>query len=342
MVRRRLIGYATTDSNGVASVTYTGKGVGEMDIVAESGGEMLFHHSGTDTNETNPFYYNSSNIQVSTDTTGTLLENSASTTYNYYANLGSTGDLYDFQAPYTIEFDVVSYSATYCGIQNTETGQTGALRNFSQLTNKTSFHIKIIVTGEKIIYQIDDDTPIEQTYSTSKVRVSLTLNNGTLRYKNFFIYRGSSSLVSEPKTVLDCLFVGEKKTTGWLDGTSTTVTNVTLENGVTKWTVPSSSQYLGYRNNSASGLVGQTIKTTVNLTSTRNVRLSAFAYINGAWSSGLSSVLINSNTETDTDLTFTVPSDTTQIWVRLQSNSSSDQLAQNDVVYVNKFEIYPI
>ena len=151
-----------------------------------------------------------------------------------------------------------------------------------------------------------------------------------------------TGLCSDEKEILDCIFVGEGKTTGWLDGTSTTVTHITLEDGIVKWTVPASSVYLGYRNNSASGLIGQTIKTTVNLTSTRNVRLSTFAYVNGSWSSALSTIVINSNTETDTNLTFTVPTNTTQIWVRLQSNTSSDQLAQGDVVYVNKFEIYPI
>ena len=147
------------------------------------------------------------------------------------------------------------------------------------------------------------------------------------------------SLQSEIYEVLDCIFVGEGKTTGWLDGTSTTVTNVTLENGVVKWTVPSSSQYLGYRNNSASDLVGETIKTTVNLTSTKNVRLSAYAYVNSAWTN-INSVLINTGTTTDTTLTVTIPEGTTGIWIRLQSNSSSDLLSQGDIVYVNKFEVY--
>lgn len=151
------------------------------------------------------------------------------------------------------------------------------------------------------------------------------------------VYKFFCRFQSETYEIIDALFVGEGKLTDWLDGTSTTITHLTLENGIVKWTVPASNQYLGYRNTSPSGL--SSIKTVVKLTSSRNVRLSV--YVNdGGWQS-VNTTLINAGTSTPVTLTSNIPSGVSQLWVRLQSNSSSDKLDEGDIVYVNQFEVYP-
>lgn len=132
------------------------------------------------------FYnYNIFNPQVSD--TGTLLTNNVASTYNYFANLDSTSDLYDFTAPFTVDFDIVSFSGTTIGTQIGESGQSGAVRTFSQLGITQPCHLKLIVTGTQIIYQVDNETVMTQNYTVTQGRVSTILNSGTLKYKNFRI-----------------------------------------------------------------------------------------------------------------------------------------------------------
>ena len=135
------------------------------------------------------FYnYATFNPQVTDD--GTLLTNNVATTYNYFANLGSTSDLYDFNPPFTVEFDIVSFSGTTIGTQITESGGNGAIRTFSQLGITQPCHLKLIVTGTQIIYQVDNETVMTQNYTVTQGRVSLIMNSATLKYKNFRIREG--------------------------------------------------------------------------------------------------------------------------------------------------------
>ena len=196
---RRLIGTGTTNAQGIATcnTTYTGVGAGKLQIIAVSGDlqsetyevyDCIFRDGGItgDSNYTAFYNYAAFNPQVSS--TGTLLTNSTTSTANYFANIDSTSDLYDFTAPFCVEFDIVSFEATYTGIQITETGETGVIKNFSQLGITGACHLKVVVNGTQILYYVDDEAPVTQDYTVTKARVSLTLNNGTLTYKNFMIY----------------------------------------------------------------------------------------------------------------------------------------------------------
>lgn len=207
------LGYGITDSNGKAKLeydaqgnqlshSYTGTGAGEVDIVASLDSSItdsslvsetfvitdcVFRDGGVtgDSNYTQFYGYTNFNPQVSNE--GTLLTNSVASTYNYYANIDSTSDLYDFTAPFCLEFDVVNFTGTV-GTQIAESGQSGAIRTFSQLGITGACHLKITVDGSQISYQIDNGTPITQDYTTTTARVSIIINNGTLTYKNFMIY----------------------------------------------------------------------------------------------------------------------------------------------------------
>lgn len=213
MVYYRYLGYGTTNSNGLAMLdhdangnpitdSYTGVGAGKIKIVASLDStindnsiisdeyeliDCIFRDGGTyyDSNYTQFYGYANFHPQVSTD--GTLLTQSVASTYNYYANIDSTSDLYDFTAPFCLEFDVVNFTGTV-GTQIAESGQSGAIRLFSQLGITGACHLKITVNGSQILYQIDNGTPITQNYTVTKARVSIIINNGTLTYKNFMIY----------------------------------------------------------------------------------------------------------------------------------------------------------
>lgn len=146
------------------------------------------------------------------------------------------------------------------------------------------------------------------------------------------------TITSNNYSLLDCLFVGTGKTTGWYGGLAYS-TDVTLEEGVVKWTVPSTQQYLGYYLSNATYLANKTVKTDVQITFTKNIRLACY-YHNGTSWSLINSVQVNMGTNSTATLTVTVPSDCTRLWSRFQSNSSTELLETNDKVYVNNFEVY--
>lgn len=215
MANYRYLGYGITNDNGIAKLefdengdpithSYTGTGAGEIDIVASLDdsthisdssmqsetfviNDCVFRDGGVigDSNYTQFYGYANFNPQVISD--GTLLTQSVASIYNYYANTDSTSDLYDFTAPFCLEFDVVDFTGTV-GTQIAESGQGGAIRTFAQLGITDACHLKITVNGNQILYQVDDGTPITQNYTTTKARVSIIINNGTLTYKNFMIY----------------------------------------------------------------------------------------------------------------------------------------------------------
>lgn len=148
--------------------------------------------------------------------------------------------------------------------------------------------------------------------------------NGRLK----FISR-CGELWSNEIDVDDFLFLGTGRTTGW-NGT-----NITLENEIVKWTVPSSNQYLGYRNNSATDLRNKTITTTVRINS-EHIRLATYVYNGTSWTT-MNSVYVQSDVETT--LISKIPSNAQQVWIRIQSNSQSDKLSDGDEVYIEKWEM---
>ena len=157
-------------------------------------GQSVFRDGGVTGNTNYTSFYNYATFNPQVDSNGTLLTNNVATNSNYYANLDSTSDLYDFTAPFTVDFDIVSFSGTTIGTQIAERGQSGAIKSFSQLGITQPCHLKLIVTGTQIIYQVDNETVMTQDYTVTKGRVSLILNSATLKYKNFVIYENITGI----------------------------------------------------------------------------------------------------------------------------------------------------
>ena len=210
MTKRRLIGYATTDSNGVATLTYTGKGVGEMDIIAETGGEMVSVDIGTSSNYTDTIWNNwNSSAIINRATNYTSITKASSDT---------AGSWQISNAPFTdnnlkIEFDVYVDSSvqtdTFFQLRNQSYNVLGniTLNNMSLATN-TWHHIILRFDGTNcyISNTTNSNTSNRANLTVTKIMFRCDTNTNEVRYKNFFIYRGSSSLVSEPKTIGDMLF----------------------------------------------------------------------------------------------------------------------------------------
>lgn len=136
-------------------------------------------------------------------------------------------------------------------------------------------------------------------------------------------------LWSNPIEIDDYLFLGTGRTTDWYG------TNITLENNIVKWTVPSSNQYLGYRNTSATDLRNKTITTTVRINS-EHIRFATYVHNGTSWVT-MSSVYVQSDVETT--LISKIPSNAQQVWIRIQSNSTTDKLSEGDEVYIEKWEM---
>lgn len=192
---RKLIGTAVTDENGEATITYTGTGAGKLNIVAESGTfvsetyeliDGLFQDVGVNSDCSK--WHKTASITTSSDGTGATVSNSTSQDHYFRANIGDTSDVQDFQPPYCVEFEIISYTGTV-NFMNWASGRNG-VKSFSQLGITTNNKVKIVDNGNSIKYYVDgvDKNLDVNIVATSKNAVGFSVNNGSFTFKNFVIY----------------------------------------------------------------------------------------------------------------------------------------------------------
>ena len=125
---KRLIGTATTNANGVASVTYTGAGRGLLNVFAESGSlqseiyevyDCAWYYQGTDNTKASSWFNSNSYLQVSYSENGTkVTKTEANTEWRYYFYNDSTlstvlvGNRYSIPVRNAIEFTVTEITGT--------------------------------------------------------------------------------------------------------------------------------------------------------------------------------------------------------------------------------------
>lgn len=377
---KRLIGYAVTDSNGIATLNYIGQGLGEVDIVAETGGEMLFHYIGTGGTETDSFYYNTTDIQVTSNSTGTTVSNTGSVGRTYWANKSGTSSTgtnvdADWNAPLTVEFDVVSYTGNATGIAFqlvVSTPSTIAVsKNFNDLGITSNNHIKLTYDGAEVKWYVDDVLKYTQSYSQSNFSIRFYIVNGnSFKYKNFFIYRGSTQLTSDPITLFDCTVYDDMETTQYetkykRDNTATisysTDWAVTGTKSI-KWDIPSApSGNAGYwgllfiANPTSTAfdiewVKGKTLQfetDTKTIGTTSSNAFTIVAYLktttNTSWSKigeyAVPSGEAHNKTvvATGQTLTYEIPSNATQFWLRFGSLGTASK-----TLYIDNWKLYPI
>ena len=198
---RRLIGTAVTNSNGEATITYTGTGAGKLNIVAESGTfvseayEVLdcsfYDDCSSDAKASS--WYKSEGLTVDYPTlyNATRIRNqNADTTSRYYylnsssLNSDKIGGIYTVSVPCCIEFDVLSYVGTI-GISVTDS--TNAQR-FPEISSNG--HYKIIFNGTTFDFYKDTTKIASYTCGVGYVRFGFVLNAESegIVIKDFKVY----------------------------------------------------------------------------------------------------------------------------------------------------------
>ena len=213
MTSYRYLGSGTTDSNGVAHLTedasgetvtgYVGQGVGEMEIFATLDNPVtqssiqsepytvidgLIFHDGT--SNKNVF---ASTITLSRSVTsdGTVLSYSGSGTGYAYLDYGNTEASLDFDAPYCLEFILVSYTggaSVYCG---TNTFADVVEKTFTELNCTGNNRVKLTYDGSYVDIFVDNDRKVHlaRNYDTNQ-RLGFRINGtGNLTYKDLVVYR---------------------------------------------------------------------------------------------------------------------------------------------------------
>lgn len=147
--------------------------------------DTLFHDEAVTGKKNNNWLNPSSNITVTTDETGTLLNNTSSNAMHYWAN-----NYNQYNTGFIIEFDLLSYSDNYyTGFRIL--GDTNHILYFKEQNIPQSCHLRIICNGTSIKYQIDNGQVVDwiTTDSTSYyLGFRLTTVDYNIKYKNFKIY----------------------------------------------------------------------------------------------------------------------------------------------------------
>ena len=118
--------------------------------------------------------------------TGTVLECTSNIMYMVHANAyGTTANVYDYNAPYTVEFDVVSQTESpFFQIYSADT----TINYVKSLT--TLGHYKFTYDGETMNWWINDTEQTPDTVDLLNARIGFQIPPGkTLKFKDFMIYK---------------------------------------------------------------------------------------------------------------------------------------------------------
>lgn len=201
---RTLIGTATTDGNGVATIDYQGTGTGKMNILATItiGGttyttttlqllDCIFLDVGK-TGKSNTNYYNpSTRITATTDTEGKTLTNTSGSSGTYYPTpSGETpGTSLFYDTDYCIELDLLSYEGT--GYIQVSDGTNNFFRSWSNLGCSGGEHIKIEVKNNSQAIYIDENETATYTgtnnFTDTNIRFNIA-NGANMKFANLEIY----------------------------------------------------------------------------------------------------------------------------------------------------------
>lgn len=194
---RNLIGTVTTDSNGEATFTYTGGGLGKIGFSAEHGTfqsetyeihDDIFYCKGT-TGNINQYWSAETGLTSTPDSEGNLLENSASGGKSYTADIPISSSQLDYTTPLCIEFDCISLTGARIFLTSSS-GGSNVDRSFASYITGNN-HVKMIVRENTYDLIVDDEVKISNQSHTlvNPVAVKFVVNaNSNLKYANFEIY----------------------------------------------------------------------------------------------------------------------------------------------------------
>ena len=191
-------GSVVTDGNGEAEITYTGTGVGEVNITVEYGIFLQETYEVLDaiaydksTNASDFWTYwtcakNSANT-VTVDNTGTLIETDASQYTSTYMQLSLDDFTSHIDVPIVYELDIISLdNYLFCYPIQRESNTWWA-------STVLTGHIKIIITSNNVkVYQDGVlKSSVDGTYLKSRcyLQSQNARGNGSVKFKNLRIYR---------------------------------------------------------------------------------------------------------------------------------------------------------
>ena len=193
-------GSVVTDGNGEAEITYTGTGVGEVNITVEYGIFLQETYELYDTyfydNDVDSDIWNLTNATLNRSLGySELTESTTGTTANII-----TKNTLLMDSSHIIEFDLYQVDGLRTNgtifIRNGGGGSTLASANLYQLDADVGewVHLKIVFdeTNSKLLFYVDDSsTPVERTLTVqSNYRLAFYTSGDctTLRYKNLKVY----------------------------------------------------------------------------------------------------------------------------------------------------------
>lgn len=147
-------------------------------------GQSVFRDGGV-TGDTNSNWYKNSGTDNRTVTgTGTTLANTTSTRYDIFAYFGISDQIYVFQPPYTVEFDIVDI-----------VGSNARFQIYDKVTkdtyngNFTVGHWKIVYDGTTIKPYYNGVEQTNYTRNMPNARIGFYIpQDCSITYKNFVIY----------------------------------------------------------------------------------------------------------------------------------------------------------
>ena len=190
-----LLGTATTDTNGVATVPYSPKGVGKVNIITQSGDliseeytmyDVKFKDMGTDTDYSN--WNTSPTVDIIRSATETTLKPKDFTVFS--SRSVATGTATTIEFDYQTNIDAVTMSLRQGTVSSTglttqylgTTGQTDMWHNIKIETDGTKY--RAIIDGNVKEWR---DMVGEQTFN--RFYFAFNQDSGLIvKYKNFLMY----------------------------------------------------------------------------------------------------------------------------------------------------------
>lgn len=191
---RKLIGTAVTDENGRATITYTGTGAGQLNIVAENGTfqsetykliDGLWVDMGTSNNYSD--WRTSPTIDIAKNTEYTTISPKDSTIFSSRAVDLATGTN-------CIEFDVnINVHTAFLSLRQNNTSVTNLSNEYLGIDSSLNqwHHIRLEWNETQYRAIVDDNVKDYRTFSNTPNRFQFSINANTgldIKYKNFVMY----------------------------------------------------------------------------------------------------------------------------------------------------------
>lgn len=222
----------TTDTNGVATYTYTGQEAGKLNYTVTYEGlnntftiyDSFFHN--------NTFFNASNRITKTTNPDNSVtLYNPTSSNGFYLADLTGTAtslqQCLQYTAPFTMLCEITDYAGVcYIQVYDGTTTLQPKLRTF-EIPGKP-FTVRVDVYEDKVEYYVNGELREDQTWigEMGTCRAGLRVNPGaTVTYKNIYL----SDITAIPITPVDTVSLSASPSSITIGGSTSLTATVTLE-----------------------------------------------------------------------------------------------------------------